>query len=131
MAAVITRWLGTTAVKAKDRMFGFELTYEDDSIYVYCHEAQGGREYRSYYLVEGVIETSDANPVERLTGLVRIAVADGLDCSVDYTPVDAEGEPIGDESTITPESLRQSRAGQLAEDGQGGAAKPTRALRES
>lgn len=99
---ILTGWLGTSDVNAKDRLFGFELVYEDSSIYLYCYEVRwpdGGSE--SFYLLEGVIEQAGVDAVERLTDLVRLAAAKSVECVIDYTPVDSDDTPVGEEQTIT------------------------------
>lgn len=94
-------WLHTDSIDAKDRMFGFELTYDDDITYVYCHEATMPPGSDRLFLVEGSINSIESDPVRKLKGLVRLCTSKGIECALDYTPVDSEGEPVGEEVTLT------------------------------
>ncbi|MFE3961019.1 hypothetical protein ACFXPS_43495 [Nocardia sp. NPDC059091] len=111
ISSVVMQWLGTSRVDVKERMFGFELSYQDSSVDFYCYEATVLLGVDPFFLIEGVMEQVSVDPVEKLAGLVRLAAAEGLECILDYTPVDSDGSPTGAEMTITPEQVQRARLG--------------------
>lgn len=102
IAGVFEKWLATPEFSARERMFGFELTYEVPTVYVYCHEAIGPRGAGTLFLFEGTLGDETADPIERLHDLVQLFATADLYCVVDYTPIDIDDDPIGNEVTILP-----------------------------
>ncbi|PSR68623.1 hypothetical protein C8258_08945 [Nocardia sp. MDA0666] len=94
-------WLGTNNTSVKERMSGFELTYEDEDTYVFCYEATVRAGVNPFYLFEGSLEGVESDSIEKLRALIRVCVGKDLECIIDYTPVDDEGDPVGEEVTIS------------------------------
>ncbi|APA97338.1 hypothetical protein [Nocardia seriolae] len=94
-------WLDTNRISVKERMSGFELTYEDEDTYVFCYEATVPAGVNPFFLFEGSIKGKESDSINKLKELIRVCAGKGLECIIDYTPVDDEGDPIGEEVTIT------------------------------
>ncbi|MFI9507023.1 hypothetical protein [Nocardia sp. NPDC052566] len=95
--SAMSRWLGTD-LRMEDEYGAFEKSYEDDSLYVYCHEAPLGDD--TFYLLEGSIDGPITNSVARLRSLATICRESGLDHEIDYTEVDSAGKSLSEEKTI-------------------------------
>lgn len=95
--SAISCWLNTD-LRMEDEYGAFEKVYEDDSLYVYCHEAPLGDD--TFYLLEGSIDGPVADAVARLHSLAAICRSCGLDHEIDYTEVDSDGKPVSEEKTI-------------------------------
>ncbi|MFE5711461.1 hypothetical protein ACFQ7J_11660 [Streptomyces sp. NPDC056501] len=100
MIALLRGWLMQPELLMTVRRTGFETTYRDDTIEVYCYEADAPGSSDSFYLLEGIVEAEPARAAERLAVLAGACKVAGLDCSIDYTEADAAGAAIGVESTI-------------------------------
>ncbi|MFE6923265.1 hypothetical protein ACFVAV_19710 [Nocardia sp. NPDC057663] len=98
--ALVRDWLAQPQLSMTLRRTGYETTYRDDTIEVYCHEATVPGTGDSFYLLEGVVEAEPATAAQRLAVLAGACRAAGIDCSIDYAEADAEGSAIGAESTI-------------------------------
>lgn len=95
--SVVGRWLNVD-VTMKEEFGAFETVYEDDSLYVYCHE-ENPRSI-GLYLLEGNIDGPLSMSVDRLRSLARICREGGLMYQIDYSETDDDGNVIGDERTI-------------------------------
>ncbi|WP_278264897.1 hypothetical protein [Nocardia sp. AG03] len=95
---LVRAWLGRPELTMTLRRTGYETTFADDTIEVYCYEANGGGD--SFFLIEGVVEADPAAAAQRLAGLATACRAAGLACSIDYAEADADGAAIGPESSI-------------------------------
>ncbi|MFE7717980.1 hypothetical protein ACFU44_02940 [Nocardia rhizosphaerihabitans] len=100
MLGLVRDWLAQPELAMTLRRTGYETTYRDDTIELYCHEAGTPGAGDSFYLLEGIVEAEPARAAERLAVLAAAARAAGLDCSIDYAEADADGAAIGAESTI-------------------------------
>ncbi|MFE7584901.1 hypothetical protein ACFU5Y_25445 [Streptomyces gardneri] len=98
--ALLRDWLVRPELSMAARRTGFEATYRDDTIGVYCYEAGAPGSGDSFYLLEGIVEAEPARAAERLAVLADACMVAGLDCSIDYAEADASGAAIGVESTV-------------------------------
>ncbi|MFF2554477.1 hypothetical protein ACFVUS_25985 [Nocardia sp. NPDC058058] len=101
VSSVLTNWLDRGPLNGRERMFGYELTYEDESTYLYCHEAATAPGRPTHYLIEGTLDGDESESVANLKQLINLCASSGLSCEIDYMPVDSEGEPVGAEVTMT------------------------------
>ncbi|MGW6724403.1 hypothetical protein ACWF9G_00735 [Nocardia sp. NPDC055029] len=100
MIALLRDWLVRPELTMAVRRTGYETTYRDDTIEVYCHEAGAPGSGDTFYLLEGIVEAEPARAAERLAVLAGACRGAGLDCSIEYAEADATGAAIGVESTI-------------------------------
>ncbi|MBF6165053.1 hypothetical protein IU486_09740 [Streptomyces gardneri] len=99
MEQILRAWVAKQALQMKPHR-GFQVHYETDGFELYCYDA-GGPEAPIYFLLEGRIEDAADSAADRLRNLAEHSRNAGLEFSIDYEEVDAEGNPLSAEKTLS------------------------------
>ncbi|MET8877013.1 hypothetical protein [Nocardia sp. NPDC004604] len=79
---------------------GWETHYESDGFELLCYEADP-QNPPNYFLLEGHIDDTVDAAVSRLHELAEQCRGANLEFSIDYEEVDADGNPLSEEHTIS------------------------------
>lgn len=101
LLGVLRAWLQTDAFKIQDRLAGMEIVHEGAGISVFCQEDTPAPDRRPRYLIEGTIDAAPEAAAERLRPLLHLCRDKGIEFSLEYVPVDEDGQEIGDEVRLT------------------------------
>ncbi|MFG1794422.1 hypothetical protein [Nocardia sp. NPDC049149] len=93
----LSSWLDSD-LTMKVHYAGFETTFEDDTISIYCYQAYADNDV--LFLLEGSMQSELPTAAAKLESLAQICRESQLDCTVDYSEVDEDDDPISDEFTI-------------------------------
>ncbi|MBB2908922.1 hypothetical protein FHS43_000168 [Streptosporangium becharense] len=97
VAGLLRDWLRTDALHVKIRLFGEEMTYEDETIYLYCYNALIRPPNAPYFLLEGHTGGTLDEAAGWLRQLTRLCAGRGVSCTIDYQEVDEDGTPVSEE----------------------------------
>ncbi|KZM69171.1 hypothetical protein IU500_26270 [Nocardia terpenica] len=100
--AILRTWLSADELTMKSHRSRWEVSYRDDTLELYCYQAKppAGTAY-SFFVLEGDLHGPTADAAARLETLGRLCRERGLPFEIDYVEVDADGEPLGEELTIS------------------------------
>ncbi|MFD9957820.1 hypothetical protein [Amycolatopsis sp. NPDC058986] len=98
---ILSAWLSVPGLRMKSQRSRFEVSYEDATVELYCHEARPatGTGY-GFFLLDGGLALPRAEAADRLAALGRLCGDRGLRFEISHVEVDAEGNELGDEWTI-------------------------------
>src|SRR5262249_37316623 len=72
VSLLLQDWLETHRLQIEVGRLGVEIVYEDEELYIYCHEAGTEPGMRSFYLVEGHVAGTLDNAAARLRELMKL-----------------------------------------------------------
>ncbi|MEU4342309.1 hypothetical protein AB0H00_13735 [Nocardia sp. NPDC023852] len=96
---ILRSWLSINDLQMRPHR-RFQVYYETDGFELYCYDA-GGLGAPTYFLLEGHIDGLTEVAVGRFLNLAEHCRSAGLEFSVDYEEVDADGNPLRAEKTIS------------------------------
>jgi hypothetical protein len=96
---ILRSWLSTDDLRIRPRR-GWETHYETDDFELLCYEASPDNP-PNYFLLEGHIDGAVEAAVSRLHELAEQCRNAKLEFSIDYEEVDADGNPLSEEHTIS------------------------------
>ncbi|WP_157777522.1 hypothetical protein [Nocardia terpenica] len=96
---ILRAWLSTDDLRMQARR-GWETRYETDGFEMLCYEASP-QNPPNYFLLEGQIDGTVDNAASQLRKLAEHCRTAGVGFSVDYEEVDADGNPLSEERTIS------------------------------
>ncbi|MEV4127599.1 hypothetical protein [Nocardia sp. NPDC049707] len=96
---ILRLWLSTDDLGMQPRR-GWETHYETDDFELLCYEASPPNR-PNYFLLEGHIDGAVDAAISRLHQLAEQCRNAKLEFSIDYEEVDAVGNPLSEERTIS------------------------------
>ncbi len=97
---MLRAWLQTDDFKIQDRLAGMEIVHEAEGFYLFCHEGRRRPDQPPNYLMEGKIDAPTEAAADRLRPLLQLAQARQLEFTLEYIPLDEDGQEIGDEISL-------------------------------
>jgi hypothetical protein len=97
---MLRAWLQTDDFKIQDRLAGMEIVHDANGLYLFCHEGRPTSDSRPNFLMEGTIGASPEAAAERLRPLLQLSAARQIELSLEYVPIDENGQEIGDEISL-------------------------------
>lgn len=91
---ILETWIAPAQLRAKIRISGEEISYEDEGLSFYCHDAAGT------YLLEGETRESLEATRAMLERLLAIARDVKVTATFEYVEVSESGEQLGDEFEV-------------------------------
>ncbi|MFI6776998.1 hypothetical protein [Nocardia sp. NPDC050412] len=96
---ILRSWISNDELRMQPRR-GWETHYETDDFELLCYEASP-QNPPNYFLLEGHIDGDVEAAVSRLHELAEQCRNAKLEFGVDYAEVDAAGNPLSEEHTIS------------------------------
>jgi hypothetical protein len=100
VAELLRDWLKIENLDIKIRIVGVEITFENDTIYLYAHLATASPPGKQFFLLEGnIVATLDVANA-RLQQLLQLCRGNNVSCDLEYEEVDEEGNLVSEEFTV-------------------------------
>jgi hypothetical protein len=99
MSELLRDWVKAREIHVRIRLLGVEISYEDEGIYLYCHESSPPGMER-FFLLEGHMFGTLAETHARLRELSRACEGRGVACRLEYVQVNDDGDQVSEEFKV-------------------------------
>jgi hypothetical protein len=100
VTVLLQDWLKTEKLDIDSGRVGVEIVYEEDGLYVYCHEAGTDPGVPPFYLLEGRADGTLDETSARLQELMKLCRGRDIECSAEYVALDEADEELGEEFSV-------------------------------
>ena len=100
IVAGLHAWLGSDALDVKVKLAGERVKFEDTRVQLTCYRSYTAHGSGPKFLIEGTVWDDLEPALQFLAALRSIFAAKSVAAELDYSEVDADGEPTGDDLPV-------------------------------
>jgi hypothetical protein len=95
--SILKKWLNVNRLETKIKLSGEEITYQNETIYIYCHADTSSEEEDPSYLIEGEMAASIDDARVKLNNLLKICESYNIEHDFEYVEVDKDGKEVSEQ----------------------------------
>ena len=96
---ILLAWVGADELDVKIKLSGEEITYESETLYLYCHNVVGQTD-NPRYLLEGNASGGLEETKQKLEKLLQLCKENNVVCSSEYVEVNEAGDEVSEQFQV-------------------------------